>query len=320
MPPPSRAALLHRQAGRVLARRPYVDPVIVAHHARLGGDLVLAVPLAAERRTRAAERFDHAAAEALLDDALLLHPDRQGWLERARVRTRRMRYGEALEDVERALAGGPPRTGAPRPWRSGAWACYFDRRFDQAAQYAEDGALAAHDAATRSRCLAVGGRTRHAAGDLAAAELLLGEAFSLAGGADRVTAAAWLGVLRSHQSRTEEALALLRPAARAREGVAFTAATLHALLFTGHAHALAGRPGLALDAFTRYTAEVERRQVPRFGGRAVNFAGWVLRNLGAAEQGLDHHQEALRVGQSQGTVEVVIAALEDLAEHAPGGR
>ena len=37
-----RAALLHRQAGRVLARRPDADPVTVAHHARLGGDLELA--------------------------------------------------------------------------------------------------------------------------------------------------------------------------------------------------------------------------------------------------------------------------------------
>ncbi len=308
----SRAALLHRQAGRVLARRPYVDPVIVAHHARLGGDLVLASRSLRSAAARAAERFDHAAAEALLDDALLLHPDPEGWLERARVRTRRMRYGDALDDVERALETGH---GDAAALEAGAWACYFDRRFAQAAQYADDGALAAGDAATRSRCLAVGGRTRHAAGELAAAELLLGEAFSLAGGADRVTAAAWLGVLRSHQSRTDEALALLRPAARAIQGVAYTSATLHALLFTGHAHALAGRPALALDAFTRYTAEVGRRQVPRFGGRAVNFAGWVLRNLGAADRALDHHQEALRVGQSQGTVEVVIAALEDLAEH-----
>ena len=312
----SRAALLHRQAGRVLARRPYADPVIVAYHARLGGDLALASRSLRNAAGRAAERFDHAAAEALLDDALLLDQDPEGWLERARVRTRRMRYGEALDDVERALAGGPSAHGAAEALEAGAWACYFDRRFAQAAQYAEDGALAAHDAATRSRCLAVGGRTRHAAGDLAAAELLLGEAFSLAGGTDRVTAAAWLGVLRSHQSRTDEALALLRPAARATQGVAFTAATLHALLFTGHAHALDGQPGLALDAFTRYTAEVDRRQVPRFGGRAVNFAGWVLRNLGAVAQGLDHHHEALRVGQDEGTVEVVIAALEDLAEHA----
>ena len=287
-----RAALLHRQAGRVLARQPYADPAMVAYHARLGGDLVLAARSLRTAAERAAERFDHAAAEALLDDALALHPEPEAWLERARVRTRRRRYAQALADVELAAAAGAAAL------EVGAWACYFDRRFAQAAQFAADGALAAADPATRSRCLAVGGRTRHAAGDLAQAELLLGEAFALAEGTDRVTAAAWLGVLRAHQSKTEEALALLRPAARAQEGVAHTAATLHSLLFTGHAHAVAGRPALALDAFARYTAEVDRRQVPRFGGRAVNFAGWVLRNLGAAGPAHDRHLQALELGQA----------------------
>ncbi len=97
-------------------------------------------------------------------------------------------------------------------------------------------------------------------------------------------------------------------------GVEHTAATLHSLLFTGHAHALAGHPAQALAAFTRYTTEVERRQVPRFAGRAVNFAGWVLRNLGAWPAALDHHYEALEAGRRQGTPDVTIAALEDLAE------
>jgi tetratricopeptide (TPR) repeat protein len=280
----------------------------VAHHARLGGDLALAARSLRTAAERAAERFDHAAAEALLDDALRLDPDPDGWLERARVRTRRGRYGEALQDVERAARAGAAAL------EVGAWACYFDRRFAQAAAFAADGALAAADPATRSRCLAVGGRTRHAAGDLAQAELLLGEAFTLAEGADRVTAAAWLGVLRAHRSQAAEALDLLRPAARATEGVAHTAATLHSLLFTGHAHAVAGRPALALDAFARYTAEVDRRQVPRFAGRAVNFAGWVLRSLGASAEAADHHGQALELGQSEGTMEVTIAALEDLAE------
>ncbi len=140
------------------------------------------------------------------------------------------------------------------------------------------------------------------------------ELSSLAQGADRVTAAAWLGVLRAHQSRAGQALALLRPAARGQIGAEHTSATLHALLFTGHAHALDGRPALALAAFRSYTAEVERRQVPRFAGRAVNFAGWVLRNLGAWQEAQDHHQEALEVAHRDGTAEVIIAALEDLAE------
>jgi DNA-binding SARP family transcriptional activator len=303
-----RAALLHRQAGRVLSARPGADPVMVAYHARLGGDLVLASRALRDASARAAERFDHAAAEALLDDALSLHPDPEGWLARARVRTRRGRYREALADVELAEAAGPAAL------EVGAWASYFDRRFTQAAQFAADGALAADSAATRARCLAAGGRTHHAAGDLARAELLLGEAFSLAEGADRVTMAAWLGVLRAHQSRVDEALSLLRPAARGQVGVEHTSATLHSLLFTGHAHALAGAPALALATFARYTAEVERRQVPRFAGRAVNVAGWVLRNLGARSEALDHHTEALEVARHHGTEEVTIAALEDLAE------
>ena len=303
-----RAALLHRQAGRVLDRRPGADPLTIANHARLGGDLMLAARALRDASAQAAERFDHAAAEALLDDALRLYPDQDGWLARARVRTLRMRYPEALQDVERAAAAGAAAL------EVGAWASYFGRDFAQAVQFAEDGALAAEDAATRARCLAVGGRTQHAAGDLARAELLLGEAFALAEGTDRVTAAGWLGVLRAHQSRVAEALALLRPAARGQVGVEHTAATLHSLLFTGHAHALAGRPAEALAAFTRYTTEVERRQVPRFAGRAINFAGWVLRNLGAWPEALDHHYEALEVGQRQGTPDVTIAALEDLAE------
>jgi tetratricopeptide (TPR) repeat protein len=305
-----RAALLHRQAGRVLDRRPDADPMMVAYHARLGGDLALASRALRDASARAGERFDHAAAEALLDDALLLHPDQEGWLARARVRTRRRRYSQALEDVQRAGVAGPDAL------EVGAWASYFGRRFRQAAQFAEDGALAAADPVTRARCLAVGGRTHHAAGDLARAEQLLGEAFSLAEGTDRVTAAAWLGVLRAHQSRMAEALPLLSPAARGHVGVEYTSATLHALLFTGHAHALAGRPAQALAAFARYTEEVERRQVPRFAGRAVNFGGWVLRNLGAAGEAAEQHAAALEIAQRQGTVELTIAALEDLAEQS----
>ena len=304
-----RAALLHRQAGRVLARQPYADPAMVAYHARLGGDQMLAARSLRTAAERAAERFDHAAAEALLDDALALHPEPEAWLERARVRTRRRRYTLALADVELAGAAGAAAL------EVGAWACYFDRRFGQAAQFAADGALASADPAIRSRCLAVGGRTLHAAGDLAQADMLLSEAFALAEGTDRVTAAAWLGVLRAHQSKTEEALALLRPAARAREGVAHSAATLHSMLFSGYAHAVAGRPGLALDVFARYTAEVDRRQAPRFGGRGVNFGGWVLRNLGAAGLAHDRHLEALELGQvGSGIPELAIAALQDLAE------
>ena len=131
-----------------------------------------------------------------------------------------------------------------------------------------------------------------------------------------MTAAAWLGVLRSHQSRADEALALLRPAARGQLGAEHTSATLHALLFTGHAHALAGRPALALAAFAATPPRWNAARSPRFAGRAVNFAGWVLRNLGASAGGARPARRG--AGGRRGArapPRSAIAALEDLAEH-----
>jgi tetratricopeptide (TPR) repeat protein len=303
-----RSALLHRELSRALQRRPDADPVEVAEHARLGGEVAVAAHHLRRAAARAGQRFDHGTAEALLDDALALDPQPDGWLQRARVRTLRGRYDGAYADVERAGSAGAAAL------EVGAWASYFDRRFDQAAQFAADGELSADDPAVRGRCLSVGGRTRHAAGDLAAAEAMLHEAIGLMSGPDRVSASAWLGVVRAHQSRGDEAIALLGPAARAQIGVEHTSATLHALLFTGHAHAVAGRPGPALRAFARYTEEVERRQVPRFAGRGSNFTGWVLRNVGAVEPALERHLEALELSAHEGTPELAIAAHEDLAE------
>lgn len=303
-----RSALLHRELSRALQRRPDADPGDVAEHARLGGDVVVAAHYLRRAAARAAHRFDHATAEALLDDALALHPEPAGWLDRARVRTLRGRYPAAYEDVERAGSSGAAAL------EVGAWASYFDRRFGQAIRFAADGALIADDRDVRGRCLSVGGRTKHAAGDLGAAETMLREAIDLMSGADRVSASAWLGVVRAHQSRTDEALQLLGPAARAQIAVEHTSATLHALLFTGHAHATSGRPAPALRAFERYTEEVERRQVPRFAGRGINFTGWVLRNVGAGDLGLDRHFEALDLSAGEGIPELAIAAREDLAE------
>jgi hypothetical protein len=53
----------------------------------------------------------------------------------------------------------------------------------------------------------------------------------------------------------------------------------------------------------------------------VNFAGWVLRNLGAAGPAHDLHLRALELGQvGQGIPELAIAALQDLAEeHVQAG-
>lgn len=304
-----RSALLHREASRVLARRAGSDPVAVAEHARLGGDLEQAAASLRTAADRAAERFDHATAESLLDQSLSLHPTDAARLERARLRVRRGRYAAAHDDVTATRSAGA------EGWEISAWAAYFDRRFDDAIRFARDGELIAEEADVRTRCLMVGGRTLHAGGDLSAAETKLASAAESAVGPDRLTAAAWLGVLRAHRGQYDDALDLLAPITHPGAGADLTSATLHALLFTGHAHALAGRPEAALVALARYTAEVERRQVPRFSGRGTNMAGWVLRHVGARDRGLEAHQQALQLAAGgPGRTEMQIAALEDLAE------
>lgn len=304
-----RSALLHREAGRALARRPDADPAVVAEHARLGGDRELAARWLRTAAGRAAERFDHATAEELLDASLALASDDETLLARARVRIRRRRYREAEADALAATEAGAPR------WEAAAWAAYFDRRFDDAASYADDGALGAEDVVARTRCLVASGRILHARGELGTARERLSTALEAAEGEDRIEAAAWLGVLHAHRSEVDEALALLRPATRPGVGVAHTPASLHALLFTGHTLAVAGRAGEALACFDDYSTEVARRDVPRFAGRGVNFGGWVLRNLGAVGAGADAHEEAA-AGASNGVVipEVLVAAHQDLAD------
>ncbi len=54
----ARAAFLHRQAGRALGARPHVDPLVVAHHARLGGDLEFASAMLVDAARLAVARFD----------------------------------------------------------------------------------------------------------------------------------------------------------------------------------------------------------------------------------------------------------------------
>lgn len=304
----TRAAILHRAAATALGRRPDADPLAVADHARLGGDLQVAARALRVAAARAAERFDHETAEDLLDQSLRLAAEDATLLARARVRIRRERYADAESDV------AATRTSGAAGSEVAAWAAYFDRRFDDAVRHARDGELAAEEAFLRARCLMVGGRTLHARGDLASAEARLSEAVETAVGPDRVTAAAWWGVLLSHRSETDRAIELLRPATHPTADVDQTSALLHALLFTGHAHALAGRPAAALDALARYTSEVDRRQVPRFAGRGVNFSGWVLRNIGATGAARDAHQEAWGCIGGVGTGEMRIAVLEDLAE------
>ncbi len=228
LPPPG---WLH-EAARAAADR----AVAVAEHARLGGD----VTLAAEAYDRAAElataRHDHGAALDYLDRARALAPTPARLVGRARAATLAGRFAEARGDAAAAVGDDP----SGEAYEIGAWAAYFARDFADATSWADDGVALATTPAVATRCLMIAGRIRHATGDLAPAEQMLESALARTRGTTTI-AAAWLGCLRSHQSRPADALALLRAAARA-AGPADSAAHLHALLFTGHAALAVARP------------------------------------------------------------------------------
>ena len=272
-----RAALLHRQADRVLDRRPGVDPLTVAGHARLGGDLALASRALRDASARAAERHDHAAAEALLDDALRLDADPDGWLARARVRTLRGRY-------RRGTGGrGAGRPGcARRRSRSARGRPTSAATSPEAAQFARGrrarrgrrgdpgpvpGGSAAGPATRRATWL------RPSCCSARRSHSLRGRTGSAAAGGSGCC-----GRTRAGRRRRWHCCARRRAG---RSGVEHTSATMHALLFTGHAHALAGA---SATSGAGRAGPVHRRGGTA-AGPALRRARGELHRLGAAQPG-----------------------------------
>lgn len=302
--------MIHREAGRALATRAHADPLVVAYHARLGGDEDLAADALARAAAIAFDRHDHAEAERLLDRALAGHRAPGVLLQRARVRLALGHYQAAGEDAGAALAQG---AGASA-FELAGWAAYYERDFARARSLADDGARLGEDARVRAGCLTLAGRIRHSQGDVPGAADRLGEALGLAQGPMLPVASVWLGALRVHQGRAEEALELLRPATRSGAALGHPFAAVHAHLATGHALAHSGRPSEALAAFDRAESEIARQGAARFAGRSDNYRAWVLRSLGAHDEAGELNLRAVEIAEAGSHAEALAHALLDLAD------
>jgi DNA-binding SARP family transcriptional activator len=304
-----RRALVHREAAAALARRPGADPLAVAHHAHLGGDHEREAVALVQAADTAAGRFDYETAEDLLGRALDRREMVDARLLRARVRLMRRHFDEAQDDVGAALAGG---AGA-EAMEVAAWIAYYRRDLPAAVRLAADGARLADDPGTRSRCLTVLGRSQHSLGEIAAAEIHLREAVTLAGGSDSTVPSVWLGSLLVHIGTLDEATGLLRPATRPGTTTSLSLAPLYAHIYSAYAHACQGRPLEALAVLDPLLDEVRRRGVDRMLGIPDNFRGWILRNLGAASEADDMNEAALAAAAAEGTEAHVHADLDLLA-------
>ncbi|MGH8974821.1 MAG: hypothetical protein ACRD0C_16665, partial [Acidimicrobiia bacterium] len=232
-------------------------------------------------------------------------------LARARVRLARFDLVGARADAEAALAAGAGVEGL----EVAGWVAYYGRDHDAARRYADEGVARAADPALRASCLALAGRHRHARGELAGAESCLVEA--TAGPAPvRPVAQIWLGALRAHQGRPDEAGDLVGRGLVDPGAIGHPFAPLHGLFVRCHAAGIAGRLDLAFRAASDLAAEVARQsqQASRFRPVVQNLRAWLLRATGQWSAADDASAEALELGAAIDFGEPGAHAVLDLAD------
>jgi hypothetical protein len=287
----SRRALLNRTAAEALHRRPGSDPLAVAIHARLGGNVGLAAESLVSAAAAAAGRHELDAAERLLDEAVALTPTATTLIARARVRMARFQLAGAAEDADAAIDAG----GGAEALEVGAWIAYYRRRYEEAGTYADAGLARSAEAGIRASCLTVAGRARHGRGDLGGgAERLAAAADSDAPPAVRGVADVWLAFALLHQGRPAVALARVQRALLDAEHLAHPFAPLHGHFARVMALGHLAQPAAALRGCDDFDSAIARSGEigRRLEGPAANMRGWVLRWTGNGAQAAELNEGA----------------------------
>ena len=311
----TRRALVHREAARILAGRPHPDVLAIAVHARQGGDLALAASAYVDAAEAAAARFDIAAAEDYLEQAMGLDATPRAYTVRARVRMSRLALDDAAADAAQALAGG----GGAMASEVAGWVAYYQRRSDDARAHADRALEQAEDPALRASALALAGRIRHGTGDLQGAVDCLTTAVPGAPPAVSGVAAVWLGQARNHQGRPLDALETLGRVAAVGDALAHPWAPLHLRWNQAVAFGQLGQVAHGLAALGELERAIERTGPvgARYRGPAANIGGWLFRWSGEVEKADDRNKAAVEVSggpDASGMPEAWYVGLLDLAD------
>ena len=304
----SRSAFIHRSVARTLGTRLDFDPLEVARHARLGGDLAEASAMLVVAARTAVIRFDQEGAMRLLDDAISLSDSPEARLERARLHSMAARHESADADVAAARALGA----GPEALEVAAWSAHFERRFEDALRLADQGAREAVNDDVRTSCLALGGWVSLASGDLLGAQQRLEGAIGVTLVASGRMAESWLAWLRAYQGRPEETLQLATQE-HGKGLAAYRFPNAYGLMASVMSLAMLGRAEDALTTNAVLKSEIERMGAPRWTPRPLNLEGWILRNLGESTKADELNHAALESAQSIGQAEPLANALLDLA-------
>ncbi len=303
----ARRAFIHREAARVLRSRPRQDPLEVALHAQNGGDLATAAAALREAAGIAADRFDAAEAERLLDLAISLDDGPEVRVARGRVRLARWDIVGARADAREAGAAG---------LEVAAWAEYYARDSELALRFADEAIERADDDATRTSCLAVSGRILHARGELALADDRLTRAVASAPPDVRGYARVWLASLRNHQGDPIEASELVERALVDSTWLGHPFAVHHGYFSRILALGQQGRPADAMAAYETAQEAARSGGEPglRFMAANDNARSWILRAVGRLGEADDVNHQVFESTSSAPMMEMRCAAALDLLE------
>jgi DNA-binding SARP family transcriptional activator/tetratricopeptide (TPR) repeat protein len=268
---------VHRTAARLLEARQTQDPVQVAQHARLGGDVTQAVSTLQVAARTCVRRRDFAEAERLLTEALELEDSPDSRLQRAEVRITMGHFSRAAEDARAAMVRGAGSAGM----EMAAWCAYYLGEFAYALTLAEEGAALAESPGIRARCLVIAGRLLHADGHLQAAELRYSEARRLADESGFSTlAAVWLAGLRCDEGRARDALELLRLPPSGVDDSDQPLIARHRELARARALMMLGQVADALEALERLSADDGPAELAEGGPDGANLRAAILVGMG----------------------------------------
>ena len=273
-----RRAYTHRQVARALFGRSRHDPISVAFHARLGGEIDIAVNALHQAASVAVDRHDLDQADQFLTEALALAETAALRLARARVRMARSLFVDAAADADTAIALDP----TAEAFELAGWIAYYRRDYEAAYRLADEAVLRAHDRGLEASALALAGRVRHSHGDLLGADDFLSRAQTSAPQSVRGLAHVWLGALRVHQGRADEGLRTLDRGLVDATHLGHPFAPVHGLFARTYALAMLGsldRAYQSLDALREVTRDAGEVGL-RFFAVVANLESWLLRAVG----------------------------------------
>jgi DNA-binding SARP family transcriptional activator/tetratricopeptide (TPR) repeat protein len=304
-------AHVHRTAARLLEGRQTPDPVQVAQHARLGGDVTQAVSTLQVAARTCVRRRDYAEAERLLTDALELEDNADSRLQRAEVRIIIGQFARAAEDARAAMVRGAGAAGM----EMAAWCAYYLGDFAYALTLAEEGAALAESPGVRARCLVIAGRLLHADGHLEGADMRYSEARRLTDESGLTTlAGVWLAALRCDQGRARDALELLRLPHPSVDDGDQPLTERHRRLARARALMMLGQVSDALEALDGLSGEDGRAELTEGGPDGANLRAAILVSMGELEAADEVNLKELATARAAHVRPLLEVSLIGLAE------